>query len=104
MLLYRKYTHSVKGIYRKKGIRPGTDWKAIVITFFVGVVLVATMNLFIYMQVKNNAWWVVDEVYTGGQIKIDQKVLTDVLYRFEQQEKKLKEFKLRGMMINDPSL
>ncbi len=103
-ILYRKYTHSVKGIYRKKGIRPGTDWKVIVVTFFVGVVLVAIINLFIYMQVKNNVWWAIDDVYTGGQVKIDQKILTDVLYRFEQQEKKLKEFKLRTTVANDPSL
>jgi hypothetical protein len=48
---YKTHTHSVKGIYRKKGIRPGTDWKVIVVTFFVLIMIAAGINLFVYQFV-----------------------------------------------------
>lgn len=102
--LYQTYTHSVKGIYRKKGIRPGTDWKVIVSVFFICVLVAAGVNTFIYIQVKNNAWWVVDDTNTVYQVKINQKNLDDVLKRFEEQKKKLEAFKSSTVFLNDPSL
>lgn len=102
--LYQKYTRSVKGIYRKKGIRPGTDWKVIVVTFFLGMIVVAGINLFIYIQVKNNAWWKTDEAGTVYQVRINQKGLQDVLVQFEEQKNKLESFKTSVPTISDPSL
>lgn len=101
---YKKHTHPVKGIYRKKGIRPGTDWKVIVSVFFVLCVIAAGLNLFIYMQVKNNAWWKVDETNTVYQIKINQKALKDAIAQFEAQNKKLEAFVSSVVFLNDPSL
>lgn len=101
---YKTHTHSVKGIYRKKGIRPGTDWKVIVITFFILMLVAAGVNLFMYMQVKNNAWWKVEETNTAYQVKINQKGLKDIIERFEDQKVKLESFKSGGVLLRDPSL
>lgn len=101
---YKKHTITVKGIYRKKGIRPGTDWKVIVSVFFILSIVAAGVNLFIYIQVKNNAWWTLDEANTVYQVKINQKALSDALTRFSEQKNKLEEFKSSTVFVNDPSL
>lgn len=101
---YKKHTHPVKGIYRKKGIRPGTDWKVIVSVFFMLSLVAAGVNSFIYIQVKNNAWWKVDETNTVYQVKINQKGLKDTISRFEERNKKLQSFKASTGFLNDPSL
>ncbi len=101
---YKKHTSPVKGVYRKKGIRPGTDWKVIVSTFFVLSVVAAGINLFIYMQVKNNAWWKADETNTVYQVKINQKGLKDMIALFEEKKARLESFKSGTASLNDPSL
>lgn len=101
---YKKNTSPVKGIYRKKGIRPGTDWKVIVSVFFVLSVVAAGVNLFIYIQVKNNAWWTLDETNTVYQVKINQKALNEALTLFDEQKSKFEEFKSSAVFVNDPSL
>lgn len=101
---YKKHTSPVKGIYRKKGIRPGTDWKVIVSVFFALSLIAAGVNLFIYIQIKNNAWWKVDETNTVYQVKINQKGLKDTISRFEERNKKLQSFKASTGFLNDPSL
>jgi hypothetical protein len=101
---YKKHTSPVKGIYRKKGIRPGTDWKVIVGVFFMLSIVAAGVNLFIYIQVKNNAWWTLDEANTVYQVKINQKMLDDALKRFDEKKNKFEEFKSSNVFVNDPSL
>lgn len=101
---YKKHTSPIKGIYRKKGIRPGTDWKVIVCVFFLLSVVAAGASLFIYMQIKNNAWWTIDETNTVYQVKINQKMLDDTLKRFDEKKNKFEEFKSSNVFVNDPSL
>lgn len=102
--LYKKGTEKTSGIYRKKGIRPGTDWKIILITLMFLLLCSAGVHVFIYMGVKNNSWWKAEESSTLYQVKIDKKLLTDALTRFDQQERGLEALRTNPSTLSDPSL
>jgi len=101
---YKTHVRPKKGIYRKKGIRPGKDWKVIAVTFFVFVFVVSLVNLFIYIQIKNNAWWTIDETNTVYRVKINQKSLKETLQQFDMRKEKFEEFASSTVSISDPSL
>lgn len=101
---YKRLTHQTRGIYRKKGIRPGMDWEIILVTFTLCLVGVAGVHIFIYMGVKNSSWWKTEEVDTVYQVKIDKKLLTDALARFDQQKKGMEALKTNPSILKDPSL
>jgi len=103
-VFYKKNTNRVRGIYRKKGIRPGTDWKIIVFTFIFFVLCAAVVNVFIYLGVKNNSWWPVPEVGASYQVKIDKRLLQTVLDRFNRQAEELRSLKEIPSVQADPSL
>jgi hypothetical protein len=102
--LYKDHTQSKKGIYRKRGIRPGTDWKVIAVTFFVLLAIATGVNLFLYIQIKNNAWWTVDETNTVYRVKINQKALKDTVEEFGARKEKFEEFASTTVSVGDPSL
>lgn len=104
MLFYKNNSHSKKGIYRKKGIRPGTDWRVVVVTFFVFVVVAAGVNVFIYIQIKNNTWWTIDELNTVYQVKINQKSLKNTIEQFGARKEKFEQVASTTVFITDPSL
>ena len=102
--LYKKGTQESQGIYRKKGIRPGADWKIIIITLMFILLCSAGVHIFIYVGVKNNSWWKIEEADTVYQVKIDKKLLTDALTRFEQQKEGMEALKANPSVLSDPSL
>jgi hypothetical protein len=103
---YKKHTEKVQGIYRKKGIRPGTDWKIIVITCALCIVCAMGIHIFIYFGVKNNSWWPMENSDTLYQVKIDKKLLGDALTRFRDQADKLQNLHASSTVVrvSDPSL
>lgn len=103
---YKKNTHRVRGIYRKKGIRPGYDWKIIVITFMLCVFCAVCAHIFIYINVKNNSWWASEGADTLYQVKIDNKLLTDTLARFQLQNATVQSLQATNSpsRLADPSL
>ncbi len=101
---YNKKTNQVRGIYRKKGVRPGTDWKIIVFTFIFLVLCAACVHVFIYIGVKNNSWWPVPEVGASYQVKIDKKLLQIALERFNKQAEEFQRLKETPSVQADPSL
>lgn len=104
--LYKKHTEHVKGIYRKKGIRPGTDWKIILVTCMLFALCAIGIHIFIYFGVKNNSWWPVENTDTLYQVKIDKKLLNDTLARFSLQADRLKNLQASSTpsLLADPSL
>lgn len=103
---YKKHTERVKGIYRKKGIRPGTDWKIILVTWMFCILCAVGIHVFIYFGVKNNSWWPVENADTLYQVKIDKKLLNDALARFSLQADKLQNLQASSTQsrLSDPSL
>lgn len=103
---YKKHTERVKGIYRKKGIRPGTDWKVILVTSTLCILCAIGIHIFIYFGVKNNSWWPVENTDTLYQVKIDKKLLVDVLTRFGLQADTLQSLQASSTPpgLPDPSL
>ena len=103
---YKKSTHKVHGIYRKKGIRPGTDWKIIVVTFILCILCAIGIHIFIYFGVKNNSWWPMENTDTLYQVKIDKKLLGDALVRFSLQSDRLQTLQASSTpsTLGDPSL
>lgn len=101
--LYKKYTEGVPRIYRKKGIRPGTDWKIVVITFACFVVFAIGTHVFIYIGVKDSSWWTVEEAASVYQTKINRDLLNGTLDRFEEQGEQLQVLDTTTSSVNDPS-
>ncbi len=103
---YKKSTQKVQGVYRKKGIRPGTDWKIIVVTFMLCIVCAIGIHTFIYFGVKNNSWWPMENTDTLYQVKIDKKLLMNTLTRFNEQAVRLESLQASttAPRLNDPSL
>jgi len=94
----------MRGIYRKKGIRPGTDWKIISLTFIFIILCSACIHVFIYIGVKNNSWWGIEETDVFYQVKIDKKLLQTALERFNKQAEELQRLKETPSIQADPSL
>lgn len=101
---YRKQTHSIPGIYRKKGIRPGTDWKVLVGILAICVFVGLCANAFIYFGVHNGLWWDAGGTDAVYQVKINQKLLDGALERFNTQESERKYLETNFSGISDPSL
>ena len=103
---YKKHTERVKGIYRKKGIRPGADWKIILVTWMLCILCSIGIHIFIYFGVKNNSWWSMENADTLYQVKIDKKLLGDALTRFSLQAERLQILQATSTSstLGDPSL
>lgn len=103
MRLYIKKGPHLGNTYRKKGMRPGTDWKVIIYTlFFIGV-CTGIAHVFVYNGVKNNLWWTVDNTNTVYQVKINRPLLDGVLERLEKNNARVEEIKINPVSVKDPS-
>lgn len=102
--LYKERVQSKKGIYRKQGIRPGTDWKVISVAFFMCMIVATGVNLFLYIQIKNNAWWTIDETNTVYRVKINKKALKDTIEQFGARKEKFEQVASTTVSVDDPSL
>lgn len=101
---YKKTFSQTKGIYRKKGMRPGADWTAVVAFLVFFGVCSACVHLFIYIGVKNSSWWHVETESVVSQVSVDQQMLSSVLERFRIAQESLSGVYASSSVVADPSL
>ncbi|MCX6703430.1 MAG: hypothetical protein NTV02_01940 [Candidatus Zambryskibacteria bacterium] len=101
---FTKHGTQVSGVYRKKAMRPGSDWKMIIGVIFACTLVTGLVHVFIYTGVKESKWWKVDTTNTVQQIKINKKLLENALDRFAAQKEKMKVLRENPSKVADPSL
>ena len=79
------------------------DWKIILAVFFGGLALSTLGGVFIYFSF-NQTDSSDENVVVVNAKKVDRKVLTDMISKIEDKQKKSEELKLSKPIVSDPSL
>jgi hypothetical protein len=82
-----QHIHSKNVLYRKEAIRPGTDWRNLLVIFCILFVISLVFNIYVYTQVNVYAWWHTETAGTTDGITINKKLLEDIVSDFSQREK-----------------
>lgn len=96
----------VSDSYEKPGVRPLSDWKIILPTFFCSLLILGCFAFYFYLNVQDGALW---SASSGDELlpvyQINQKNLTAVTDIFGQKEKNLHDLENGVKAIPpDPSL
>ena len=90
--------------YRRRGVRPMSDWKMILISTFVVICFGAIFEFYFYTQISKGALFIVEKNESQKEVKIDSSLLQKVADGVRLREATLDKIKQDKMIPADPSL
>ncbi len=91
--------------YDKKTIRPGKDWKIIIVTFQVSVIILGVFAFYFYTKINAGELFLVDSSVTDNQIKINETLLRKVSSDLVSRENNFQNVKRPEFIVpTDPSI
>ncbi len=101
---WRDKIKTTKMSYKVSGIRPVHDWRVLLITTQIILVLLAALAFYFYIQIDEGKLFLVPEGKTEKELKIDNVLLKKAVDDINLRETTLSGIKQSKDIPSDPSL
>lgn len=95
---------SHENLYEKKSIRPGRDWKIILITSQLVVIILALISFYFYKKINNGEFFQAHNISSESQTQINVDLLRKVSGDLIEREEKFNQINGGVVVPTDPSL
>ncbi len=90
--------------YDKNGIRPLKDWKIIMTSMFIVLLIIIAIATYFYMEVDGGKFFSVEEGTIGNETKINDNLLKKTLEGLNSRQEKLTILERDRIAPLDPSI
>lgn len=90
--------------YEKVGLQPTKDWKIMLSTTSILLILMAVFAFYFYVKIENGEIFVVTQEDSARDIEIDTTLLKKVVDDTKERADYFSQIKLKGLTPSDPSL
>jgi hypothetical protein len=90
--------------YERPGIKPTNDWRIILATAGLLILIVGGFSLYFYTQINSGQLFTVEDDTVEKEVKIDSQLLKTTIDDIQNREKSMANIKQNINIPSDPSL
>ena len=90
--------------YEKRGMRPKHDWKILLVTSCIVLLLMTFFSFYFYTRISQGRLFVVTKNNSGKEVTINSILLQKIVNEIKLREESLHAIKQNKVVPSDPSL